>query len=279
MSNLLSDRAACLACVEQSPQAVAAHDKARWLGLFAPAAVVEDPVGSRPVVNQGSDAVGGPIGRFYETFIAANDIRFHVQRDIVCGGCAVRDLEIEIRMSAKVVVRVPMHLIYELTELDGELKIKRLAAHWELAPMLRQQMQYGLASMTAGTAAFWRMLRYLGLSGVVGFAEARRTVGEPGRRLAQQFAAAFSRGDAQGLRRLFAGSGTVAWPAGQEQPAASWELPATPTELKLGKTLVAGNYVTASFSLGGSDARSGVLEFQLQPDGERIRRLRCFMEA
>ncbi len=38
----------CLTVVEKSPAAVALHDKAAWLSLFARYNIVEDPVGSRP---------------------------------------------------------------------------------------------------------------------------------------------------------------------------------------------------------------------------------------
>ena len=211
MTSLIDDRDACLAAVEQSPAAVAAHDKSRWVALFAPGAVVEDPVGSRPHHNDAADAVNGPIGRFYETFIAANTIRFHVQHDIVCAGNVLRDLDIEIHMSPRVVVRVPMHLRYQLREVDGALRIAHLAAHWELAPMLRQQMQFGLASMVAGTKAFWRMLRYLGLSGIAGFAEARKTVGEHGKAVVSDAVYAINSGDSEALGRLSMSGATLQW--------------------------------------------------------------------
>ena len=103
---------------------MAAHDKQAWLGIFARDCVVEDPVGSAPHVSSSSGSDDGhgrnsPLSRFYDTFIAANDIRFLVQRDIVCGLHVVRDLSLEITMSPDVCVCVPMHLLYELTEQDG----------------------------------------------------------------------------------------------------------------------------------------------------------------
>ena len=136
----------CLRLVERSPAAVRAHDKQAWLALFAIHHVVEDPVGSTPhrtgvPGNRGRQRGAAPLSRFYDTFIAANDIRFHVDRNIVCGLHVVRDLTIEIAMSPQVTVHVPMHLLYELTEEGGELRISRLAAHWELWPMLRQQQR------------------------------------------------------------------------------------------------------------------------------------------
>ena len=142
-------RADCLALVECSPAAVAAHDKQGWLQIFARDCVVEDPVGSVPhVCSAGDQGPDSPLSRFYDTFISANDICFLVERDIVCDRHVVRDLSIEITMSPQVVVTVPMHLLYELTQQDGELRIARLAAHWELGPMLRQQMALRWATMS-----------------------------------------------------------------------------------------------------------------------------------
>src|ERR1035437_759723 len=127
----------CMNTVMRSPQAVAIHDKDAWLAIFARYNIVEDPVGSTPHVSGVYDCRSGvrgpgPLGRFFDTFIKPMDIVFHVDRDIVCGLGVARDLTIEIRMTPKVTVRVPMHLLYELVDEDGALKIQRLAAHWEL---------------------------------------------------------------------------------------------------------------------------------------------------
>lgn len=173
------DREQAIAFVEGSPAAVAAQDREAWLSLFAVGAAVEDPVGSAPNSHDG-DCDNGPLARFYKTFINGNRIIFHRGHDYVCGNAVMRDLEIEVHLSSKVVNRVPMHLLYELGEVDGELKIQRLAAHWELGPMLKNQMSFGLASIPAGTRAFGKMLRYLGLGGVIAFMRAANTVGEAG---------------------------------------------------------------------------------------------------
>ncbi len=92
-----------LATVARSPAAVAAGDRAAWVSIFAHFNIVEDPVGSRPHHSGIFDAKAGkrcqaPLERFFDTFIAPNDIRFHVDRDIVCENHVVRDLTIEISM-------------------------------------------------------------------------------------------------------------------------------------------------------------------------------------
>ena len=78
----------CLRFVEGSPAAVGDHDKAAWLELFARYNIVEDPVGSRPHLSGVYDGRSrrrgsGPLARFWDTFIAPNQIRFQVDHDFV----------------------------------------------------------------------------------------------------------------------------------------------------------------------------------------------------
>lgn len=260
-------RQQCLAVVEDSPRAVAVHDKTAWLALFTRIAVVEDPVGSRPVVcglydrrrgRRGWDA----LARFYDTFIAPNDIVFHVERDLVEGLQVVRDLDIEIRMSPAVVVRVPMHLLYELAEENGVLKIQRLAAHWELLPMLQRQMAFGLSSLTAGSAAFIRMLRHLGVGGALGFLQAVRGVGSPGKQSVTTFIEAFNAGDSNRLQDVFSPGAVCDWQSG----AAALAPDALPLDgrILMGKLLAAGDIVSASLEWQqGENRRYGVVLFEL----------------
>lgn len=277
MRKLLRDREACLACVEGSPAAVAVHDKPEWLSLFADCAVVEDPVGSKPQINMLDHNGQSPLSRFYETFIAANDIRFHVDHDVVCAGAVVRDLDIEIQMSDKVSVRVPMHLLYELTSEGGEIRIKRLAAHWELGPMLRQQMRYGLASAVVGVHSFWRMLKNMGLSGVQGFAQARETVGNVGKERAQAFVTAFNAKNEKALAALFAAEGMVAWPYGHDCDVDGWKLPEG--LLRIEKLLSAGRVTTATvYYQQGEQQQRGVALFQFDRQQLLLRRVQFFIE-
>ncbi|WP_372777170.1 nuclear transport factor 2 family protein [Litorivivens sp.] len=277
MRTLLRDKQACLACVEGSPAAVAVHNKPEWLSLFADCAVVEDPVGSRPQINLADDSGQSPLSQFYETFIAANDIRFDVDYDVVCAGAVVRDLDIEIRMSEKVKVRVPMHLLYELTTENGEVRIKRLAAHWELKPMLRQQMQYGLASAVAGVSSFWRMLRHMGLSGLSGFLQARETVGEAGKAKVEAFVSAFNQKQNRALERLFTDDGLLAWPYGHDARVAFWAMP--PGTLRVEKLLSAGRVTTATvYYKEGEVEKRGVAIFHFDRRNLLIRNAQLYME-
>lgn len=232
----------CLALVEQSPAAVAAHDKRAWLGLFARYSLVEDPVGSRPCVARPGDSPhNGPLARFYDTFIAANTIRFNVERDMVGGDAVVRDLSLDITMAGGARVVTPMHLVYELVDEGGELRVFRLAAHWELSATLQQR--------SGGMGAFWRMLRYLGVGGVIGFLRALSSVGEDGKRAVQACETAFNQRRQSGLAQLFAtGHSPVRLLTAGETLAAS-ELLQLGDTLRFTKTLAAGDFVSSSFEL------------------------------
>lgn len=268
MTDQFSD-ADCLALAERSPAAVAVHDKSAWLSLFASHNLVEDPVGSAPHVSAQHDAATGQaavdrLNPFYETFIAPNTIRFHVDRDCVRGLNVMRDLTIEINMSPRVTVRVPVHLLYELTVEDGALKIHRLAAHWELWPMLKQQMSAGWPFLRVGLASAGRMLRQLGVGGMLGFMRALSSVGEPGKAKVARFARCFSAGDRDGMAALFADPGVEIAFSNEGPCLTVGQLAAVAEELRLSKVLAAGNVVTATIDCRGTGTRRrGVAVFEL----------------
>lgn len=276
MTSMHFTEAECLALVERSPAAVAAHDKQAWLALFARYSLVEDPVGSAPHINGIYDARSGyrsaeRLSRFYDTFIAPNTIRFHVDRDIVCGLHVVRDLTIEIVMAPQVVVHVPMHLLYELTVEDTALKIFRLAAHWELRPMLQQQIAAGRRFMKVGNAAALRMLRHQGVAGVAGFMRALRSVGTAGKAQVERFARYFNAGNEQALESLFAAPGTpIAFPYARRCLTIA-DCVGEGGVLSLGKLLAAGNVVSATvdYQRSGEHAQ-GVVFFELETHHLRI---------
>ena len=130
-----------LAVVERSPAATAVHDRTAWVGLFTADGRVEDPYGSRPHVGHDQ------IGRFYDTFIAPRQIIFHRDVDVTVGATVVRDLMLEIVMAADVTLNVPMHLRYDLRESDGDWRVERLRAHWELPTMVVQMLRQGAKSL------------------------------------------------------------------------------------------------------------------------------------
>ncbi len=275
-------REECIDTVLQSPAAVAAGDRQAWLNIFCRYNIVEDPLGSPAHVSglfdrrQGQRG-NGPLLRFYQTFIAPYEIRFHVDRDVVEGLTVVRDLTIEIRMSPLVTVHVPMHLVYELRQERGELKIFRLAAHWEVMASLKQQMSYGWASVVVGCRAGLRMFRHLGVSGMLGFMRAIHSVGEPGKNRVDTFVRFVNGANEDGLGSLMDGEGATITCCAEVLSTA--QLAAAGFSLSTGKILSAGNMVSASCRLVSpvSDLQ-GVVFFEFNMNNQKIIDVRFFLE-
>jgi steroid Delta-isomerase len=71
----------------QSQAAATAKDRDRWLSLFAPDAVVQDPIGPSPFDPTG-DGHHGPeaIAAFYDKVIGPNEqITFEIENSYLCG--------------------------------------------------------------------------------------------------------------------------------------------------------------------------------------------------
>ncbi len=79
----------------KSQAAVKAKDRTGWLSLFAPDAVVQDPIGPSPFDPDGTGHHGPEaIAAFYDTVIAPNDlITFEIENSYLCGN-EVADLGI-----------------------------------------------------------------------------------------------------------------------------------------------------------------------------------------
>lgn len=274
----------CMNTVLKSPQAVAVHDKAAWQSIFARYNVVEDPVGSAPVISGLFDARSGlrdnaPLGRFFDTFIAPMDLVFHVDQDVVCGLNVVRDMKIEIRMNPKVTVYCPMHALYELMEENGQLKVRRLAAHWELGPMLQQQMAFGFASIMAVMAATGRMITNLGFGGMLGFMKAVFSIGQAGKDEVAAFVAAFNQKNAAQLRATLGPSFRGGAVPAHMPPLSADQLAALPGQIRLSKVMSSGNYVTATMHLEeNGKERRGVAFFEFNMHEKKIDRLSFFIE-
>lgn len=253
-----------LEAVLASPRAVAAHDKTTWVGLFAPNAAVDDPVGATPHI--GTEA----IGRFYDTFIAPNTITFLVDRDLIAGRTVVRDLSIEITMSTGVTVLVPMHLRYDLT---ADLRIARLAAHWELGPMVLRLLRTGLPGLGAGTVLGARLIRNQGLAGTLGMTKALTGVGRAGKSVVGRLFAAAADTDLAAVRELLSDRAEVALPAGK--PVSVEEFTNRARNIRWNKPLAAGRWVSTSVEIG---AAHGVAMIEFAPRSLHIVRLEIFLD-
>lgn len=259
-----------LAVVKASPAAVAAHDRKAWIDLFARINVVEDPVGSRPHHSGVPDARSGrrgagPLERFYDTFIAPNEIAFHAQRDIVTSGAVLRQVEIALRMSSGAEARVPMFLVYELVAEAGSLKISRLAAYWELWPMIRQVLGKGRPGIRSMLELGARMMEVQGLGGALGFARGFRGIHGRGKRTLEAFVDAVHARDGGRLAALFHGpGGSIGFPAPTTRLAPASFPDHDPVRLSVSDPISAG--LTTAFSFRAEHASSvregiGLLEF------------------
>lgn len=227
---------ALMRVVAQSPAAVGAHDKQRWLALWSANHVIEDPVGSRPVLGgildrRSGERSSGALSRFWDTFIAANDIVFDVHHDFVLGSQVVRDVTIRTTLPSGAHADTPAHLLYELVEENGEVKIRRMAAHWEVVPVFAQLMRPSVANVRALGSSTARMLRFLGIGGTVQFGAAAFSVGVRGKRVVTDLVARAQNGEAAAIARL---DGRV------------------PADLT--KVIAAGDSVTASCTIDGRPA-------------------------
>lgn len=227
-----------LQAVKASPAAVADHDKTAWLSLFSAVGLVNDPVGSRP--HRGEAA----LGRFYETFIAPNEIHFEIHNDWVCGMTVVRDVTIHIRMPTGQAVSVPAHIRYEMTEEQGAPRIAGLFAHWELMPMVTGTLSSGFKGVVSYARLSVRMLACQGLGGMLGFVRGFTGVGRRGKRQAEKLLAALSQGDVETAGAVLSANARV------EAPAGTTRTPAEAGEwlqgLNWSKLIAAGPTVTAS---------------------------------
>lgn len=228
-------------CINKSPAAVAAHDKAAWLALFTHDSLVNDPVGSRP--HQGHEE----ISRFYDTFIAPNKIRFNVQHDTVCGNTVVRDLVIETTMSTGLQVDVPTHIRYELIVDNGVLKVHCLYAHWELMPMVLQTLKQGLTGLLTYAKLSVHMVRCQGIGGVIGFMRGFGGVGKRGKLRAEEWLTAISQGDSVNARSLVAAGAELHMPG--EEHCGLDVIAERMQGLQWRKLTAAGKTVTATVTL------------------------------
>jgi hypothetical protein len=258
-------RAELLAVVERSPAATGAHDRDAWVGLFTPGGRVEDPVGSSPHVGRAE------IERFYDTFIGPRDITFDRDTDIVVGRTVVRDVDLEVSMADSLVMRIPAYLRYDVETSDGELRIARLQAHWELPAMVVQFARAGLAAVPAGLSLSRGLLMNQRFGGTVGFMSGFRGVGARGKRHLTAFLDDACAGDEVAVRRRL--SDGVLITLGDDGRLATSELVSRLAGSQFRKLIAAGDTVAAGIE---SDGRRQVLIAEMRSGPLAIARIRLF---
>lgn len=217
-------------------------------------------MGSTPHVGQVQ------IGQFYDTFIGPRQIAFDSRADFVAASTVVRDLTLNVRMSAAVAMQIPAVLVYRVTGTSEGLRIASLQAYWELAPMMAQFARQGAPALTAGLALSRALLANQGMDGAFGFARGLRRPGRRARAKVDDLLAALTEGDELSTRRILGHGAKVDVDLG----LLDQRLRGAHTS----KILAAGRSITVSLTAGRSEPR-GVLIFDFADD-ETFRAVRFF---
>lgn len=272
---MTSSDASAFALAEASPAAVAAHDHAAWLGLFAEDGVVEDPVGTRPHTT----AAG--LRRFWDVYIAPNDIRFEVHRDLSRGLEVMRDVTIHVRFPTGATVAVPSYVLYALVEAPVGLRIRRLAAHWELPGQIRQLMGAGFAGVRTSMATTGSGLVTLGPDFLWQYTRALFGVGARGHRVVEHLAAACTKGDSAALVKLVAGDVRVevAAPGDGATGIAALLALVDGATWTVSRPVSSGLVTAFRYELGGRNASTGVALATFARAGGAITSVRFFDRA
>jgi hypothetical protein len=272
-----------LTVTKASPDAVARHDQQAWVGLFSRHAVIEDPVGSRPhhggLYDRRSGVRGAAsIERFYDTFIAPNEITFHIDQDIVARPFVVRDLDLELVMGPGVRARVPMHLVYEIAEEDGALKICHLRAHWEMLPMVRQVLSKGWPGLRVLNRLGLRLLATQGAGAALGFSRALWGIHEAGKAALHGFVGAVNRKEHATLARLFdEHNDGVLFPVESRRVAVDTLCEQVDLSLAATKLISSGYVTSCTFTARSGDVESrGVGLFEFNSRSRRLHAVQLY---
>jgi ketosteroid isomerase-like protein len=215
-----------LVLVEQSPARVAEHDKAGWLALFTDDATIIDPIGGP--THQGAEARS----RFWDTFIAPNDIRFEVFADIIAPSETmetevVRDIHIHVRSAAGAEIVVPTYLRYVVREEAAGLKIRTLEAYWELGGQMKQMTANGLRGVRTSMGITAGMLRNQGMGFLWSYSRGMLGIGNAGHKAVVRLANALTQRDESVLTKLVADGATLEHPVGGRDGQGNLRTPLT----------------------------------------------------
>jgi hypothetical protein len=254
--------------VARSAAATAAHDRSGWVSLVTPNGRVEDPVGA------GQHRGHAAIGRFYDTFIGPRDIAFHPDVDFVVGSTVIRDLELEVRMSPALTLRIPAYLRYDIEDARGEPKIAALQAFWELPTMVGQFLRSGIRSAPAGLRLSKDLITNQGLAGTLEYLGGLRGTGVGGKRLFERFLDTACAGDEVGMRRRLTSDPRIS--TGDDLRLSPGELLRQLAGCRWRKLIASGRFVVA----GTERARQRSVVFgEAGSEPDAIKGVRVFSES
>lgn len=117
------------AASQASMAAVEAGDRAAWLALFAPEAVVEDPIGPSMFDEAGTGHRGiEAIGAFYDTVIGPNQVSFDI-RESYAAGLEVANVGTITTIMGDSTVHTDLVATYRV---DDDGKVAALRAYWSI---------------------------------------------------------------------------------------------------------------------------------------------------
>jgi len=282
------NRALRLATAAASPEAVARHDRDAWLALFARHGRAEDPVGIPPCEKGAHTLRPGSkvddLERFWNAFIAKNEVRMDFLRDIVVGDEVVRDVVIHTRFGSGAEVRIPAHLRYALVTEDGALRIEHLFAHWDAREPGKQLATQGLRGRLTVANMGLGLLRHFGFNGAKAYGSGCRTgIRRAGIARVEGLIDALDARDADRVLAAFASaSARVELPVGGESVTAERLLTALGpyARLTVDNVVASGWNVSASFTLRREGTvHAGVVFFEFDVVLQRIARARFFWDA
>ena len=114
----------------RSMKAVEAGDRAAWLAIFAPDAVVQDPIGVSALDPSGLGHHGpDAIAAFYDTVIGPNQVRFTIRESWEAGNEVANVGRISTTMADGLVVHTDGVFTYRVDEAGA---VTALRAYWSV---------------------------------------------------------------------------------------------------------------------------------------------------
>lgn len=225
--------------VLRSPELVKRHDKAGWLALFTEEALIEDPVGAGAYVGRERHS------KFWDAFIAPNDVTFRPIRDFASGARVVRYVTIS---TVTPVSAAPFELnaLIEYV-VEGE-RLASLRAFWEPRLAVGWHAKQGLRGMLGLGKHGLRMTVGLGFQSAMGFSRALvpELSREQGRGFAERLARAIGHSRDEWIAITRGAALAVASPSGGDLHDAerAWDqvLERAP-RVELEESIVAGDHL------------------------------------
>lgn len=240
--SLAAARATPLEIVKRSPALVKAHDKAAWLALFTEAGVIEDPVGAGAYVGRARHS------KFWDAFIAPNEVTFRPHREFEAGEIVIRYVTIS---TVTPVSAAPFELKALLEYVVRGEQIASLRAFWPPRLAVGWHARQGVRGLVGLSKHGLRMTGGLGIKSAMGFSRALvPPLSEAdGRSLAERLARAIGGRRADWL--ALTGRARVTVGAQGDDAERAWDAAIGPApRMQIEDAIVAGDHLACVLSSG-----------------------------